>query len=155
MSANTLDNPQPERRQWMAVLAKALWSDLEAVWRNGALNADYEILRKAETGLIMLQGRMGGSGAPFNFGEATVTRCTIRLLSGETGHAYVMGSHLQHAEVAAVCDGLMQSDERIITTQAIIEPLSMLISANDQIRSRKSAATKVDFFTMVRGEDET
>ena len=154
MSANNLDKPQSERQQWMAVLAKALWADFEAVWKNCELDADYTILRQPETGLIMLQGRMGGSGAPFNFGEATVSRCTIRLLSGEIGHAYVMGSHRQHAEIAAVCDGLMQSDERFATTQAIIEPLSMLKFADDQIRSRKSAATKVDFFTMVRGEGE-
>jgi len=155
MSEEYLHRPQSDRQQWMAVLAKALWPDLEAVWKECNLEADYTILRKAETGLVMLQGRMGGSGSPFNFGEATVTRCTIRLLSGETGHAYVMGSHLQHAEIAAVCDGLMQSDERSLTTRTIIEPLSCLRSADDQIRARKSAATKVDFFTLVRGEDET
>ena len=45
----------------------------------------YEELRTAETGLVMLRGRIGGDGAPFNLGEATVTRAAVRLASGEVG----------------------------------------------------------------------
>jgi len=155
MFSEKINTPLHERQHWMSVLAKALWSDFEAVWRDCGFQVDYDILRKAETGLVILQGRMGGSGEPFNFGEATVTRCSVRLVSGEVGHAYVMGNHLQHAEFAAVCDGLMQSEERSIITRAIIEPLNRLRTADNNIRSRKSTATKVDFFTMMRGEDET
>ena len=153
MSGEKLSVVHHKRQKWMAVLAKALWTDLEAVWRDCDIPADYTVLRKPETGLVMLQARMGGSGAPFNFGEATVTRCTVKLLGGEVGHAYVMGSTFQHAEVAAVCDGLMQSEDSTSTTQQIIDPLIRLRTADAEIKSRKSAATKVDFFTMVRGED--
>lgn len=49
-----------------------------------------------------------------------------------------MGNHLQHAEIAAVCDGLMQSDEQLLTTRTIIEPLRCLKSADGQVRARKS-----------------
>ena len=52
---------------------------------------DYVELRAAESGLVMVRGRIGGDGAPFNLGEATVTRATVRLASGEVGFAYVLG----------------------------------------------------------------
>ena len=39
----------------------------------------------------MMRGRAGGGGAPFNLGEMTVTRCTVRTAGGQVGHAYVAG----------------------------------------------------------------
>ena len=57
------------RKKWMAVLAKADWSSLNSAWKNNSIKPDYSYLRKAETGLVMVEGRMGGSGQPFNLGE--------------------------------------------------------------------------------------
>ena len=39
---------------------------------------DYRVLRGPEAGLVMVRGRTGGGGAPFNLGEMTATRCTVR-----------------------------------------------------------------------------
>lgn len=138
----------------MAALAKADWPRLEALWSSENLKPDYAFLRAPESGLVMLRGRMGGTGAPFNFGEATVTRCSVQLADGMVGHAYVMGRNHAHAEIAAVCDALMQRPQsHDAIQQHIIAPL---LRSHDEQRcaaSSKAAATKVDFFTMVRGED--
>ena len=39
----------------------------------------HDTLREPENGLVMVRGRIGGDGAPFNLGEATVSRAVIRL----------------------------------------------------------------------------
>ncbi len=67
-------------------------------------------LRPVETGLVMLQGRIGGDGAPFNFGEATVTRAAVRIASGEVGFSYVLGRDHDKARLAALCDALWQNE---------------------------------------------
>lgn len=145
---------QHSRQLWMAVLAKALWRNLEEMWKDIPFSSAYTLLRKPETGLVMVEGRTGGSGAPFNLGETTVTRCTVGLQSGEVGHAYIMGRNYQHAEIAAICDALMQSERHDEIARNIIDPLKRLASAAVAKQSAKTAKTKVDFFTVVRGEDE-
>ncbi len=144
------------RKQWMAVLAKADWEQLDTLWQQNKIKPEYELVRGPETGLVMAQGRMGGSGAPFNVGEITVTRCTVRLSDGEiVGHSYVMGRNRKHAETAALLDGLMQ-DPKVgaQVAQEIIAPLQKVHAARRQNAQAKAAATKVDFFTLVRGEDD-
>ena len=115
---------------------------------------EYACLRGPETGLVMVRGRAGGGGAPFNLGEVTVTRCTVRLSSGEVGHAYVMGRDGEKARLAAALDGMWQREDMRERVEAdVIAPLKAQIEAADHDRAAQSAATKVDFFTMVRGED--
>jgi len=97
------------RQRWMSVLAKAPGDSLQNhFFKLGDVPA-YSPLREAETGLVMVRGRTGGVGNRFNLGEMTVTRCAVRLDSGETGVSYVAGRDKQHAELAAVCDAMMQS----------------------------------------------
>nr|WP_269812739.1 phosphonate C-P lyase system protein PhnG [Aurantimonas marina] len=60
-------------------------------------------LRAPEAGLVMRRGRIGG-GAPFNLGEACVARASVRLASGEVGHAMVLGRDTDHARLAAFFD---------------------------------------------------
>ena len=50
------------RQHWMSVLAHSQPAELAA--RLNALNitADYEVIRAAETGLVQIQARMGGTG---------------------------------------------------------------------------------------------
>ena len=138
----------------MAALAKADWTSLEPLWKSENLKPDYILLRAPESGLVMLRGRMGGTGAPFNFGEATVTRCSVQLSDGTVGHAYVMGRNHVHAKIAAVCDALMQRPQsRDAVQRHIIAPLLRSHDEKRRTKTSKAAATKVDFFTMVRGED--
>lgn len=140
----------------MAELAKADWPQLEELWRQSGYRPEYSVLRGPETGLVMVQGRMGGSGAPFNVGEMTVTRCAVDLTeSGHVGHSYVKGRNRKHAETAAILDGLLQDENiRPKLEQQVVSPLRRIRQLRRQSDAAKSAATKVDFFTMVRGEDD-
>lgn len=111
-------------------------------------------LRGPETGLVMLRGRIGGAGAPFNLGEATVTRATVRIASGETGHAYALGRDAERARLSAVVDALWQRPEtRQAVEKQVILPIRARLETEERERREKVAATRVDFFTMVRGDD--
>jgi alpha-D-ribose 1-methylphosphonate 5-triphosphate synthase subunit PhnG len=101
----------------------------------------------------MVRGRAGGTGAPFNLGEITVTRCALTLETGEVGHAYIQGRRKTDAEAAALVDALMQSDAAGALRVAVLAPLEDEAVRSKATRAAKAAATKVEFFTMARGED--
>lgn len=150
--------PQPrvepanaERRRWMSVLAKARPDELREAWDALAGVPSFRALRAAESGLVLVRGRMGGSGGPFNLGEMTVTRAAVRLETGETGLAYVGGRDRRHAELAAAVDAMMQSsDLRPRVEHAVVDRLARAQDERRDASARKAAATRVDFFTMVR-----
>ncbi|WP_253383900.1 phosphonate C-P lyase system protein PhnG [Notoacmeibacter sp. MSK16QG-6] len=143
------------RRDRFAVLARCELDDLEQQFRTLGLNPEVTFLRPIETGLVMLRGRAGGTGAAFNLGEATVTRASVRLGDGRIGHSVALGRDRKRATLAAVVDALAAEadDEQRIET-AIIAPLRQKLAEEDRREAELVAATKVDFFTMVRGEDE-
>lgn len=147
------------RRDWMAVLAKATAGEIEAVWHDVDPKPDYVFLRQPEAGMMMVQARAGGTGARFNAGEMTVTRCAVQCPGANanetvTGFAWIAGRDRRHAEIAAVLDALLQMPDRHDPlAETVIEPLRAAQQARRTERGRKAAATKVDFFTMVRGED--
>lgn len=142
-----------DRRRWMGVLAKAAPDDVaQSLSRLGPIPA-YDLLRRPETGLVMVRGRTGGDGAPFNLGEMTVTRCSVRLAGGTVGHAWVAGRRTDHAERAAVLDALMQDPAHRPAVEPEIARLAGLHAARRDKAAREAAATRVDFFTMVRGEN--
>jgi alpha-D-ribose 1-methylphosphonate 5-triphosphate synthase subunit PhnG len=141
------------RAAWMRILSLSPWSELEPLARD-FLSIPHDLLRAPEAGLVMLRGRMGATGAAFNLGEATVTRCAVRLAGGTEGHAYVMGRNAAHARLAAVCDALLQTPEQGRAVGArVIAPLEARLQQTHIEAAGKAAATKVDFFTMVRGDD--
>lgn len=142
-----------DRKNWMGLLAKSPAAGLKALYEGLAQKHEYEWLRQPETGGVMVRGRMGGTGAAFNLGEMTVTRCALRLSGGEVGHGYVQGRDKGHAERAALVDALMQTADAADVQQKILTPLQQARQDNQSTRARKAAATKVEFFTMVRGED--
>ncbi len=142
------------RPDWMGLLARAPALALAERLDQAVPDAPaYTWLRRPETGAVMVQGRQGGTGAPFNLGEMSVTRCALRLPSGEVGHAYVQGRDKRHAERAALVDALMQTDRGPLVTDTVLLPLQRALDAANAVRAAKAAATKVDFFTLVRGED--
>ena len=150
-SPNLAGNP---RAAWMRILSLSAWRDLESCASKIAA-IPHDLMRAPETGLVMLRGRMGATGAAFNLGETTVTRCAVRLADGTEGHSYVMGRNGAHARLAAVCDALLQgSDTSSVVAETVIAPLQAKLQAAHVETSTKAAATKVDFFTMVRGEDD-
>ncbi len=97
---------------------------------NPACPRDAELLRGPETGLVTVRGRIGGGGAPFNVGEATVTRATVRLASGEVGHCYALGRDRQKAKLAAIVDALWQDPaHRDEIETRIIAPLQAALAS--------------------------
>ena len=115
---------------------------------------DYVELRAPETGLVMLRGRIGGDGAAFNLGEASVTRAAVQIASGEVGIAYILGRDQKKARLSAVCDALWQSKKyRDAVERRVLAPIRRRIDAEREHARAQTAATRVDFFTLVRGED--
>lgn len=143
------------RREAMAVLARATVAELQGAWDALDEKPDAAPLRGPESGLIMLRGRVGSGGAAFNLGETTVSRATVRLATGEIGFSCILGRDLEKARLAAVFDGLLQcNDDRETLGMALLRPVAARLEAEDQATREETAATKVNFFTMVRGEDE-
>lgn len=151
MHPQSLSAAQQRRQRWLSILAKAPPDRVEALWdRVGGVPA-YTLLRRPEIGLIMLKGRISGSGTPFAAGEMTVTRAVVRLPTGEMGFGYVGGRHPRQAEIAAVVDALGQrADWQEDLEEMIVVPLEREAEARHRQLKAKAAATKVDFFTVAR-----
>jgi len=148
----TENSRQAQRKATMAVLAHSDPAEI-----SGRLSAielpDHENLREPENGLVMVRGRIGGDGAAFNLGEATVSRAAVRLASGEVGFGYALGRDREKARMIALCDALVQSDEFFAAVETgVIAPLRAAMLGRRQQKAAETAATRVDFYTMVRGE---
>ena len=145
---------QAERKAVMATLAQAKAEEIARLWSEAGLPSEAELLRGPETGLVTVRGRIGGGGAPFNVGEATVTRATVRLPSGQVGHSYALGRDKGKAKLTAIADALWQDPAHRETIETkLVRPLRTALEEAREKRRVEAAATKVDFFTMVRGED--
>ena len=161
------DDEIRSRQRWMGVLARASEAELEAAWGScpgaaGNGNGDaggetggapeFALLRRPETGMALVRGRMGGTGRAFNLGEMTMTRCAVRL-GGIVGYAYVAGRGERRAELAARFDALLQDPaRREPLLREVVGPLERRQAEQRRKRAAKSGATRVEFFTMVRGE---
>jgi alpha-D-ribose 1-methylphosphonate 5-triphosphate synthase subunit PhnG len=145
---------QARRRAAMAVLAEADAAEIAGFLETiGPLPAHAE-MRPPENGLVMLRGRIGADGAPFNMGEATVSRAVTRLATGEIGFGYVLGRDRSKARLISLCDALLQTSAYgAILESKMIAPIRERIAAARDAAAREVAATKVEFFTLVRGED--
>jgi alpha-D-ribose 1-methylphosphonate 5-triphosphate synthase subunit PhnG len=145
-------SPHMARPHWMSLLAQADPAELAQAMDAFVPPADASWLRPAQTGLYMLRGRVGGTGPQFNFGEVTVTRCSVQA-GGHIGHAWVRGGDKRHAELAALADAMLQdADRHAALRMQVIEPLRDALERRRDDASRKAAASKVEFFTVVRGE---
>ena len=141
------------RQFWMGVLARATFDDVVALLGSLGHTPRYELIMRPETGTIMVEARAGGAGRRFNAGEATMTRCVIRLADGTMGFSYALGRDRKKAENAAVLDAVLQSEgKKNLALQQGLDRLSQRQQAARDLKSRKAAATKVNFFTLVRGD---
>ena len=143
-----------KRKSWMSLLATSRQSDLLNLWEQKKIKVNYVWLRTPEIGSIMAQGRMGVTGDKFNIGEVTITRCSLKLNCGTIGHSYVQGRSKKKAEISALCDALMQTKMSKEINKNIIIPLEKIKKDNKDKILSKAEATKVDFFTLVRGESD-
>jgi len=156
---NRDDSParsEAARRRTARVLAGASEADLSALWDAWPDRPDIEYVRGPEAGLVMVQGRVGGTGDRFNFGEATVSRATVvaRGIQSETiGTAYVLGSHPEHAGLAAIFDALLAGDAHERVLADVIVPLENAQAERDARTRADARKTVVDFFTVAREND--
>lgn len=141
------------RAAWMGLLAKAPAGRVGALLDAAMARPAFTWLRAPEIGTTMVRGRAGGTGAPFSLGEITVTRCALALEGGAVGHAYIQGRRKADAEAAALVDALMQGPAAAQLRAAVLDVLASEQEARKARRAARAAATKVEFFTMVRGED--
>ncbi|RWJ60455.1 MAG: phosphonate C-P lyase system protein PhnG [Mesorhizobium sp.] len=138
----------------MAVLARASCQELEQAYLDLPNAPAYVLLRPPESGLVLLCGRVGETGTPFNLGEATMTRCALKLDDGTTGFAFILGRDQRQAELAAVFDALLQrGDETASATLTVISEFERMQSLRRDLKSRKAASTKVDFFAMTQARE--
>jgi alpha-D-ribose 1-methylphosphonate 5-triphosphate synthase subunit PhnG len=153
MTSDTPTTKYPARPAWLAVLARATLAQLEAKVPAAGELPSLKQVRPPEVGMVMLRGRVGGTGNPFNLGEASVVRCAVRLGDGPLGVAYALGRDKRRAELAALFDAMLQDPRHHDELQsALIAPLAL---AQAQVRARRQqdvAGSKVEFFTLVRGE---
>lgn len=144
-----------DRRRWMGVLARATEDELAAAWKAVTDKPGFRWLRRPETGMVMASGRIGGTGQPFNLGEVSVVRCALEIDGGSIGVCYAHGRDHRHAEHAALLDALLQDAARRPNLERdVIGPLEQLQRRRREAKAREAGATRVEFFTMVRGEDD-
>jgi alpha-D-ribose 1-methylphosphonate 5-triphosphate synthase subunit PhnG len=104
--------------------------------------------------MVMIQARAGGDGLRFHLGEMTVTHCVVRMEMGPTGYAWIPGGNPRHAELAAVFDSLLQiPDYQARILECLVEPEALKQAEARRARAARSLATKVEFYTMVRGDE--
>ncbi|MVW70816.1 phosphonate C-P lyase system protein PhnG [Bordetella sp. 15P40C-2] len=148
------DPSHTARASWMRVLALADSHALNHAMQSLGALPTHHTLRAPEAGMVMVRARAGGTGAQFNLGEMSVTRCAIKLEDDTMGVAYVQGRGQRHAEQAAVLDALLQrADWHDRVRALVVEPLARAHQDRQIHRGRLAAQTQVEFFTMVRGED--
>lgn len=145
--------PDPARKTAMGLLARATLDELNAAWEALTDKPEVHPVRGPETGLVMVRGRIGGGGDTFNLGEATVSRATIRLSTGEIGHGQLLGTDKERARLAAICDALSQRDGDKAVVETLLGRVTERLARDERRKAEETAATRVDFFTMVRGDD--
>lgn len=153
MNGADVPGTQAERQAWLAILARADLVDLEDAVSGLENKPDYYFDRAPEFGMVMSEGRAGGTGRRFNLGHVSITRAALRLKSGERGVGYCLGQNEKKAEYIALFDALLQTDQADLINEQLIEPLQQKQTEDRNISSQKSASSSVDFFTMVRGEN--
>lgn len=143
-----------ERQNRMRILARATASELDTVLAASGENRAFVFIRPPEIGLTMVRARAGGTGQRFNMGEATTTRCSVRLPDGREGHAYILGRSKRRAEKAALADALLLDGPPATDRTPMHNALNAIAERQQSdvaAVEAKAAATKVDFFTLVRG----
>jgi len=142
-----------ERRAALALLVRATEDELVQPLANRWPDLVVRDLRPAETGLVMLRGRAGGDGAAFNLGEATLSRAVVELETGERGFGHRLGRDAEQARRIAVFDALWQRGvDRPAVERYVLAPVATRLAVERAKVAAETAATRVDFFTLVRGE---
>ena len=153
--ATPLDEVTRDRQAWMGLVARAQPGRVTALLDAAGPRPVARWLRRPEVGTVMVRGRAGGTGAAFNLGEMTVTRCALEAAfeeGGIVGHGWVQGRDREGAEAAAMIDAMMRTDRAGALRAAVLDPLASEEEARRAARAGRAAATRVEFLTLARGE---
>lgn len=143
-----------DRQLLHSTLSRSNLMEIKQHWGQSANDFEFQTIREPQVGMVMAVGRIEATGEPFNIGEISITRCAVRLESGEVGVGYVMGSDKEHALHIALIDALAQTPAyKESLENTVIRPLHQKILQQLAQQYAEAEETKVDFFTMVRGED--
>jgi alpha-D-ribose 1-methylphosphonate 5-triphosphate synthase subunit PhnG len=156
MQTTAQEAPSPaleDRKRRIEYLALATREELQRAFEALAFQPEVKDLRGPETGLVMIRGRMGGTGSLFNLGEATVSRATVQLSDGTVGHGQRLGGDKLAARLSAIFDALGETRADAEAVEALCRTVVARVEADAARLSAETAATRVDFFTMVRGDD--
>ncbi|MDR2350926.1 MAG: phosphonate C-P lyase system protein PhnG [Deltaproteobacteria bacterium] len=143
----------PERRERMETLALSPPEALEEILEKFPKFSEPVILRAPETGLVMVRGRTGGDGDAFCLGEALVSRAAVSI-DGIVGFGMVLRSNSNHALNCAVLDALGRHPD---SRERVREELARLSAKREEkikMEEDRVKETRVEFFTMVRGDAE-
>jgi alpha-D-ribose 1-methylphosphonate 5-triphosphate synthase subunit PhnG len=144
---------QNDRKKLLSVLAKSSKNHIVDQWKSLNISTDYKFLKKPEIGMVMVRARAAGHGENFNMGEMTVTRCVVQLDSNEIGYGYTAGREKEKSKLIAIIDALFQKEAfRDVISSNILQPLIVLQEKKETHNKIKTDTSKVNFFTMVRGD---
>ena len=139
------------RPEWISIFSKTNESLLKNSLDHINFKENYDVLLGPEIGSIMIQGRAGGSGDKFNLGEATLTKCIVKFQE-KTGYSYHLGRNLIKSEYGAILDALMQIESYHSKLLMYVKEFQEEIQKEKTKIIAGSSESKVDFFTMVRGD---
>lgn len=149
-----MNTPQKTKRQYLlSVLAKSTLKNIQDCWAQLKLSPKYTFLKAPEIGMAMIRAKAGGAGQPFNMGEMTVTRSVIQLNTQQMGYGYIAGRDKEKSTLVAIIDACFQVEQwAMLIDEKLLRPLDQLLQHQHVEQQEKVNQTKVDFFTMVRGE---
>lgn len=144
---------QDQRADWLRVMARSGADELDRIAAPVLADYRFETLRAPEIGLTMVRARIGNRGDRFNLGEATLTRCAVRLRTGDgrvtVGVGHVLGRDEAQALRIAQLDALLQRDElRGLLLRELIEPLRLARQERDREERARTEASRVRFFAL-------
>lgn len=147
-----MDSKQQIRQARLRLMTLASLEALKSGLANFS-NINYEFIRPPESGLIMVRGRQGNTGSLFNIGEMLITRCTLKC-QDIVGQAWVTGQDKEKAVLVALGDALSQNPDHQSALEGFFQQLEGERGQMVAAENKEIAATKVNFITMVRGEDK-
>lgn len=139
------------RQQWMKLFSLSPECSLAELFQDLDLMPRLRVSLGPETGLITVRGRISNEGDLFNVGDASVTKTEVILDNHIKGLAFTLGASKEKSLHAAGLDAVMQSGPDV-PTQLRIKKLALELQDSRLKRAAQVTKTKVDFFTMVRGE---
>ena len=122
------------------------FTDIQAVQQNGSVRFRGEDITYLDAERRLRLGITQIPGGRAVFGPVTV-------IENLRAFGYTLGRDRHKAKLIALCDAMVQSDEFAAAVEAkVVAPLRAAVIEKRNRKSAEAAATRVDFYTLVRGE---